>query len=381
MKKIVTLICTTLIFSILYSCGQKSEIAQENNTEEFNNWYYVRMDNGAIYRDKDLPYVIDFDNMNTSVICNIPNCSHSTNNCLITALKSSEQLPIIYNGAAYFFENKNGYIEKDGKNALDLSFKLRKYNFNNCEFSDIAEVKDFNANVDDGCYLIGTNYYFTTNIGNPTYDELGNVSSSSTSGGGNLFCINLENGTVTDYGEVFDYESLKKQYPSAQNSLSMYLMGKIDNQLYIGINFMKKELTHEMMQNGETPLFYGETHTFDLNTHKITKLDDEFSMCSMNGYHSYYPSGNNTSIMLQNVTTGEITQGPDILSWNAMTIFDDKVWHDDAKCFDIKTGKDEKLSSYNCGQVIAEYNDSYIFMGEDDKGKTFFEKLHKNTSS
>jgi hypothetical protein len=101
----------------------------------------------------------------------------------------------------------------------------------------------------------------------------------------------------------------------------------------------------------------------------------------MNGYHSYYPSGNNTSIMLQNVTTGEIIQGPDILSWNAMTIIDDKVWHDDAKCFDIKTGKDEKISSYNYGQVIAKYNDTYIFMGEDDKGKTIFEKIPQNTSS
>lgn len=76
--------------------------------------------------------------------------------------------------------------------------------------------------------------------------------------------------------------------------------------------------------------------------------------------------------------TGEIFNGPDILSWNAMTIFDDKVWHDDARCFDIKTGEETKVSSYDYGQVIAEYKDSYIFEGTDDKGKTVFEKLPKS---
>lgn len=380
MKKTTFLIGISMICLTTFSCGKKAEIQQNESSEAFNNWYEVCMSDSAIYRQGNVPYVIDFETMNNSVICNIPNCSHSTDDCLITALKKSDQLPVIYNGAAYFFENKNGYIEKDGKNVLALSFKLRKYSFNNCEFSDVAEVKDFNANVDDGCYLIGENYYFTTNIGNPEYDELGNVTSSSNGGGGNLFCINLKDGKVTDYGEIFDYKALKDEYPAAENSLSMYLMGKINEQLYIGINYMQKDPTLEMMQNGEIPLFYGKTYTFDLNTHKITKLDDEFSMCTMNGYHSYFLSGDNKKLMLQNVSTGEITQGPDILSWNAITIFDDKVWHDDAKCFDIITGEEEEVSSYNYGRVIAEYKNSYIFKGEDDKRKTIFEKIPKSNA-
>ena len=380
MKKTTFLICTSMICLTVFSCGKKTEMQQKDSSEAFNNWYEVCMSDSAIYRQGNVPYVIDFETMNNSVICNIPNCSHSTNDCLITALKKSDQLPVIYNGAAYFFENKNGYFEKDGKNALNLSFKLRKYSFNNCEFSDVAEVKDFNTNVDDGCYLIGENYYFTTNIGNPKYDKLGNVTSSSNVGGGNLFCINLKDGKVTDYGEIFDYNALKAEYPAAENSLSMYLMGKINEKLYIGINYMQDEPTPEMMQNGEIPLFYGKTYTFDLNTHKITKLDDEFSKCTMNGYHSYFQSGDNKKLMLQNISTGEITQGPDILSWNAITIFDEKVWHDDAKCFDIKTSKEEKVSSYNYGRVIAEYKDSYIFKGEDDKRKTIFEKIPKSNT-
>ena len=107
----------------------------------------------------------------------------------------------------------------------------------------------------------------------------------------------------------------------------------------------------------------------------LEKYNDEFSMCSMNDYHSYFTNDQNTLLTLQNVRTGEIYNGPDIVSWNAMSIFDDKVWHDDAKCFDIKTGKEVKVSSFDYGQVIAKYKDSYIFAGTDKNGNTVFEKI------
>ena len=229
---------------------------------------------------------------------------------------------------------------------------------------------------DDGCYLIGSDYYFTANKGNPLYDELGNVSSTSTSGGGNLFCINLYNGEVTDFGQVFNYEQLKKEYPSARNSLSMYIMGKIDNKLYISVNYMKESISKDMLQNGKVPIWSGETYVFDINSHKINKLDNEFSMCSMNDYHSYFKDNQNNLLTLKNVKTGEIYDGPQIASWNAMTIFDDRVWHDDAKCYNIKTGEDIKvLLSYDYGYVIAKYYNSYIFKEQDDKGNIVFEKI------
>ena len=47
----------------------------------------------------------------------------------------------------------------------------------------------------------------------------------------------------------------------------------------------------------------------------------------------------------------------------------------DAKCFDIKTGKEVKVSSFDYGQVIAKYKDSYIFSGTDKNGNTVFEKI------
>lgn len=380
MKK--TLICLFIALSVVsgiilaISCNERKETLKVNDTEIFNNWYEVRGEDYALFFDNSgNPSVIDYETMNIALLCNIPNCSHNTNECLISLLKSSDQLPVLYENEAYFFENSTRYIEKDGKIALNLSFKLKKYNFNSCQITDVAEFKGFNVNTDDGCYLVGSDYYFTANVGNPIYDELGNVASFSTSGGGDLFCINLDNGKITDYGEVFDYELLKNEYPSAGNSLSMYLMGKIEDKLYINVNYMKTSITPEMLQNGETPVWSGETYTFDINSHKIDNLNDELSMCSMNDYHSYFTDNQNKVLTLQNVKTGEIYNGPEIISWNAMTILDDKVWHDDAKCYNIKTEEETKVSSYNYGYVIAKYKDSYIFKGKDDNDGIVFEKI------
>lgn len=377
-KKIAISVSALMLLISSVSCASKDKQNHNNSAEAFNNYYYVRMDDNIIYSENSIPYILDCESMDTAILCNIPNCSHKSSDCIISNLAVEDQLPIIYNNNVYYFVNSKEFTENNEKVELELSSKLKKYSFADRVFSDVAKINNFNANVSSGCYLIGSEYYFTTNTGNPIYDDAGNVGGTNTGGGGNLFSINLDSGKVTDYGTIFDYESLKSEHPAALNSLSMYLMGKIDNKLYIGVNYVKQELTPEMMENGETPIWSGETYTFDLDSHKIELLDSYFSMCSMNDYHSYYSDEQNKTITLQNVKTGEIFNGPDILSWNAMTIFDDKVWHDDARCFDIKTGEETKVSSYDYGQVIAEYKDSYIFEGTDDKGKTVFEKLPKS---
>lgn len=378
-KRITILSAIFMMLASSVSCGTTDNKKNyKNSAETFNSWYYVQMDESSIYKENNRAYLLDFDSMETTTLCNVPNCSHKSSDCIVFNLSIEDQLPVIYNNSAYYFENTSSFTEVDGKSVLDLSFKIKKYDFANRNFSDVVEIKNFNANISSGCYLVGSKYYFTTNIGNPEYDEAGNVTATNTGGGGNLFCVDLANGKTTDYGEIFDYESLKKEYPFAQSSLSMYLMGKIESKLYIGINYIKQDVTQEMMKNGKSPIWSGETYTFDLHNYKIEKLDDEFSMCSMNDYHSYFEGDQNVKLTLQNIKTGEIFSGPDILSWNAMTIFDDKVWHDDAKCFDIKTGEETTVSTYDYGQVIAEYEDSYIFMGTDDNGKTVFEKLPKS---
>lgn len=379
MKKITILILSTLCSLTLISCGADKKSSYKNSGEIFNNWYDVRMDDSAIYKNTaGNAFIIEYETMETGLLCNIPNCSHSNSECLVNILKSSSQLPIIYNNCAYYFINFSSYKEVDGKTTLDMKTQVQKYDFNNRTITDVAEIEGANANESGGCYLIGSDYYFTTNYGNPKYDEMGNVIASNSGGGGNLFSVNLESGKVTNYGEVFDYDEIKKTYPVARNSTSMYLMAKIDNKLYIRVSYCKEESTEEMMMNGITPLWYGSTYTFDLNSHKFEKRDDTFSLCYMNGYHVYLAENSDSKLMIENIETGEVYDGPETFAYNAVTVFDDKLWYE-SKCYDIKSGTEKIISELDYAHAIAEYKDYYIIIGEGSNSQPEFEKLSKDS--
>lgn len=378
MKKITLLILSALSSLTLMSCGADKKPSYTNSNEIFNNWFEVRMDDSAIYNGAaQNAMIIDYETMETSLLCNIPNCNHSKSECLVNTLKSSNQLPIIYNNCAYYFINYSSFKDVDGKSVLDLKTLIQKYDFNNRTITKFAEINNFNANKDMGCYLIGSDYYFTTNYGNPIYDESGNISSSVNGGGGNLFSVNLESGKVTDYGEIFDYEALKKKYPAARTSTAMYLMSKIDNKLYIRVDYCKEEMTPETMNQGIVPLRYGSTYTFDLDSHEFEKKDDRFSLCCMNGYQVYLAENSDSQLLIENLETGEVYEGPETTMYNAVTVFGDKLWYD-SKCFDIKSGAEKTISELDCAYAISEYEDYYIINGQSN-GQYEFEKLPKDS--
>ncbi len=377
-KKIM-LIFTSICLISATSCNTQKG-ANKTTNEAFNNLYYINMNDSAIYNQSTqdiIAYVIDYESMKSSILCNIPNCTHSSADCIVNICKVNSQLPIVYNGSAYYFINSDSFAEKNGKVVLDLKTEINKYDLNNNKISNIATINGFNMENISGGYLIGSDYYFINTYGNPKYDDAGNVISSTNAGGGNLFSINFETGKVTDYGEVFDYEKLKETYPAAANSTLIQITGKLDNNLFMNIHYNKEDYTIEMLQNGYSPSFSGETYTFNLDTHKFEKYDDYFSTCSMNGYHTYFTDKENTKLEIKNIKTGEITKGPEISGFNTISVMNDKIWYD-SKCFDIKTGNEIEIpSTLPPKNAIGEYKDYYIVKVESNDQKQF-EKILKS---
>ena len=376
MKKIVLLFMEMLILSTITSCNDKPTSMHSGNYEQYNDNYIVLMgDKTLYYGDDNIISVVDYETFETSILCNIPNCAHTTNDCLISRLNSADQLPVIYNDSAYYFVNLSNTIHKENKLALELKTSVMKYDFNSIEFEKIAEISGANANSYGGGFLIGNEYYFLTYYGNPKYDEFGNLISSSSGGGGNLFAINLDTGDFTDYGEIFDYEELKKEYPSASLSTSIHLIGKMDSKLYIGVNFIKEEITQEMNEIGLVPSWSGFTYTFDLNTQEFNKINDEFSTCISNGYISYLlPKGDKYVIMLQDAKDNTILEGPVVETFKTINIINDKIWYD-SKCYDIKTKTEKRITDMNFGTAISVFNNYYIIKSEDSNGRVAFEKI------
>ncbi len=370
--KYKSMLFTVAMVCIIFATSCNSHKDNNKNTNEaFNNFYSINMDNSAIYNYDGSAYVVDYESMESRILCNIPNCTHSSADCIVNICKINSELPIVYNGSAYYFVNSNSFAEKNGKSVLDLKTDIKKYDFNNNKISHVTTIDGFNMDISSGGYLIGSDYYFVNTYGNPKYDDAGNVTSSTSSGGGNLFSINLETGKVTDYGEVFDYEKLKETYPAAANSTLIQITGKLDNNLFMNIHYIKEDTA-----DFSAP-FSGETYTFNLDTHKFEKYDDYFSTCSMNGYHTYFIDKDNTKLEIKNIKTGEITTGPEISGFNTISVVDDKVWYD-SKCFDIKTGKEMEIpSKLPPTTAIGEYKDYYIVQVESND-QNMFEKISKS---
>lgn len=341
MKKIISIISALAILAAMTSCGSKSSDSGKEKNEGYNNFFFSTNPDGVIYHGTDgFAYTFDYSTNESALLCNLPNCTHTTSECLANNLKVQLHLPIIYEGNAYYFVNMTGNKDVDGKNLLDLKTYMMKYDFSKSEVSNVAKITDFNYDINSGGYLIGSDYYVIMVIGNPKYDESGNVTSSSSGGGGNLFRINFDSGEYADLGEVFDYEELKRTNPNAACSTSMDIAGKCGDKLYIGITYSEADLSYESaIFSG----WAGEVYSFDLITKEFEKVTDNRTSCVNNGYITYFKSNEDQTIVIQNAESGEITEGPVAKNTNTISVFDDRLWHD-AMCYDIASGKDVKIS-------------------------------------
>ena len=125
MKKFLSVILCITIMCSSVACGKKNSNTS-NADEQFNLFLYTRMNDGVLFFGKGgLAEFLDYNTMESSSLCNIPNCNHMTSQCLVEVLDTSFQLPVIYNNCAYYFSNYWGNIINDeGKRAYDLNAPL-----------------------------------------------------------------------------------------------------------------------------------------------------------------------------------------------------------------------------------------------------------------
>lgn len=377
MKKIILMVISQVVFLMFTSCNGNGK-EKINAAEQYNRYSYVSMGEGYIFwGENNLPTYLDYETMKTTMLCSLPNCTHTTQSCIEVLFDQNALLPIIYNDCAYYFINSRNFVEENEKIILDLKSSLMKYNFLDMKTEKIAEVDDCNVNVRSGGYLIDSSYYFTTNNGNPKYDELGSVIASSEHGGGNLMSINLVNGKVTDYGNFFDYEELKKQYPAADSSTSFDIEGKHGDELYIDVSYQKERPSREYLEQGvgESPPFYGDTYTFNLKTKEIKKIFDNKLLLTMNGYYAYCycDDGKGSTMMIQNLDTGKTIEMENCF-YSRFSIHNNKIWGDSIG-IDIESGQKVTFTDLESANVIAVYKDNYIIKGYDNDMNTIFHKI------
>ena len=83
-------------------------------------------------------------------------------------------------------------------------------------------------------------------------------------------------------------------------------------------------------------------------------------------------------LWIENIETGELTEGPVLNNMNDVAIFNNKLWYD-SKCFDINTKQEAVITELQGACAEAVYKNCYIVGGlkmlSDTEAEIVYEKI------
>ncbi len=372
MRKLYTFLMVTIF--TLTGC-QNHDISKSklnNEKPSFNNAtsdiQYIKSNadfykNGVIF-GKDKAMFLDFDTMEKTPLCAVPNCMHSNSSCLANIVGEN---PIIYNENIYYFSSTAGVKEMSDSKKFYINSKLMRASLDSSETEIVTDFSDCMPNVPSYYVLIGNELFFTGNDMCPTEDEFG-VISYSTVGGTHFLCsINLDTGKYTNYGSIYNGD---KEYEMADASSGANISGIYNNKMYIQYVFMKED-PQKLGINPEEN-WTRVNFEFDFDTKKLTESSLPAAIYMDNATYAYLDSETNTTIVINN-NEKYIVPHYDLISYSAK-IINNKIFFSDL-WYDLSDMTEHGYGEYNGYEIVTYYDDCYILMKGGLKAKITEEEL------
>ena len=351
----------------LHGCGQKAAAVPDS----YSDWFYNRSDTMLVYKASSMGgssvRLLDYESMEDVSLCNKPNCTHKTTDCIVNRL--GDNVPVFGNGKAYYFINDPILVKDndEGKRVYQLGTTLYSFDMTTNMEEKLCHVDGGLTAGYTGWLLHDNKIYFVENEYSKNYDENGNATGSYTNVGGvmRLCAVDLSDMSVTDYGRLSDIDAIKKYYPQAPYSGEAKLDGIFDGKLWISISFVA-DLSREVPEMG------GYVISFDLSDNSFHGAPDD--LADLDHARVRYLSADYMAVMgVQKVNvykTGEsepITIQDDIFNlYSILSVFDDKLFCE-GKVFDLNTLAVTEPDALKDKKVLAKYGDSYIYSYFDDE--------------
>ena len=151
-----------------------------------------------------IEYFLDYETLEKSPMCAMPNCTHTTSTCLA---KDMGVNPVIYGDCIYYFKCSHNFKEVPEGHQFYMSSKLYRAKLDSsetelvCEFTDCVP-DDWNS----AFILIGNTLWFIGDDKNPRdteySKELHYMPSSDTPGAHFMCSIDLNTGKYTNHGQI-----------------------------------------------------------------------------------------------------------------------------------------------------------------------------------
>ena len=317
-----------------------------------------------------IEYFLDYETLEKSPMCAMPNCTHTTSTCLA---KDMSVNPVIYNDYVYYFKCSHNFKEVPEGHQFYMSSKLYRAKLDSsetelvCEFTDCVP-DDWNS----AFILIGNTLWFIGDDKNPRdteySKELHYMPSSDTPGAHFMCSIDLDTGKYTNHGQICE-EYRESDYWEQGNlaTLKGIYNGKLQISLEYGLtdhsnDGQDMEAAMDKARNSdpdETRVF--SNYEYDIKTGECVKTDrhycaaaygDTFIGCDFQAgftYDLYIEHGGETHIF----------ENADI----DVYLLGDKLFMKNGTWIDLNDWSEHKLpeevkSFSSCG----ESNGSYIFL-------------------
>ncbi len=357
LRKILSLCLSCAIVLCMASChNKKSE--NESTGIRFIKENTIEYNNGCVFGSNPAMF-LDFETLDTSPICAVPNCSHSNLDCLAKQIGNT---PVFYNKYIYFIESNNGEIlETEDGNKFYIESKLKKASLDSSEIEVVCEFNDCAPEQGAiGLVLNDNELYFTADNLNPNKSEYGGYSWGN-SGGVHFLCsINLDTGEYTNYGSIYDGD---KQYDGAAYSSCANITGIYKDKMYIRYSFIKD---NEALQSGNSDidsLYEHINFEFDFESKTWKESELPFSWFMNNETYSYYDDNSKEMHIIYNDND---TSFPCEDSKTELKEFNGKLFvhnisTDYNTLYDLTNMTEYSLGEYAKYDIMGYYNDSYIF--------------------
>lgn len=313
---------------------------------------------------------LDFDSMQDVPLCDKPNCTHTTPDCILTRFGAN--VPLIAENCAYYFVDEDIQFAQDdeGKPEMKLGTSLFRYDFEKGKETKLLSLAD--VSVAKNCYGLLMHdqiiYFITNSLSTHSGENDGMLFYNGTGGNMNLHAFDLSEMKEKDLGSLYYVDELKEYYPDAPFSGEVYMKGMFDNKIYFNVGFVAGEekkycfyVTYYDLTDGT---YHGTPEDYEnIDFAAVRYVSDDYLVICRDGEASVFQKGNDQAIVLKD---------PCFNQDSFLSVFDDTLYCGE-RAFDLSTCTAKTLERMQYKSVVAKYGDSYIISDLGMQGN--FEKI------
>ena len=341
MKKI-KLLAAILLLAAISACAKSNDLSSENSTRIV--WGYENANaDGELYTDSsDRLNFIDFQAMQSALLCSKPNCNHKDEGkCSSFGIGNH---PILYGGKLYFFDAKTNFEDDD---VIDTTI-VYKADTDGTNRAAVCEIKGLALPSFDRMLLVDDKAYF------PMIKYGWNEAHTGTSGYNEIWLCGYDFSANT-------FERIEKLHEGWTSGLWIY--GLFDGKVIFTYAYSEEKVPFDLSPSEIEKRFISVYKSYDIESGAVEDLELPEPLTVGGGYYVYEKDGG-AAVICENTEELFLPNFPADAN-GTYCIVNGKLFHCSKQlCADLTNGKMYALSSsdgfvaYSDGSyVLKKYND------------------------